>query len=229
MTTRRWGPALFAVLLLSGITLGAPPKLTIPAEVKPAGQYVDFVPDTDAVSVTYVGLDGIDPVPSRRLAEKTAFLLDTYGKPAKKYRFAAVASSKDGEQTRADFVVVIGDPAEPPPVVTPPPGTDPPKPTPTPANVYYFVLIRSDGPTAPEFTRVVDSEAWAKLTKAGHKFKPKTLSEASALGIKLEDGTKLPAVAVLQENAQTGKSRLVTVLEFPKTDAEIETLPKGVK
>ena len=227
MTTRRWGPALFAALLLSGIALGAPPKLTIPADVKPTGEYVTLKPDTDAVSITYVGLSGIDAFPSDFLKDARHFVLPTRGLKEGIYRFAAVGASATGEQARVDFTVTIGNT---PPTPTPDPNPPTPNPPPVqPSGAFYFVLIRSDGPTAPEFTRVVESEAWAKLTKAGHKYKPKTLSESAALGIKLEDGTKLPAVAVLQENAQTGKSRLVTVLDFPKTDAEIEALPKGVK
>lgn len=229
MLTRRWGPALFAVLLLSGIALGAPPKLTIPAEVRPAGEYVTIKPETDAVSVTYVGLSGIDAFPSDFLKDARHFVLPTRGLKDGEYRFAAVGASKDGEQTRVDFAVKIGT-GSPAPAPTPTPTPNPtPTPVPTPTAGYFFVLVKPDGPTAPEFTRIAESAAWGTLTKAGHKFKPKTLSEASALGIKLDDGTRLPAVVVLQENAQTGKSKLVTVLDFPKTDAEIEALPKGVK
>ena len=99
--------ALVAVgwFALAASALAAPPKLTIPAEVKPVGGYVRFTPDTDAVSVVYVSLDGLDPFPSEELKDPRRFLLPVAGVKDGKYRFAAVAASKDGEQARADFVV----------------------------------------------------------------------------------------------------------------------------
>jgi hypothetical protein len=118
---------LLALLFLPGSLLGAPPRLVIPPEVKPSGQYAQLVPDTDAVSITYVGLDRVDPIPSAVLKDARLFLLDTRGLPEGRYRFVAVGAGKDGEQTRADFAVLVGD--NPPPV---PPG---PGPGPTPGPV----------------------------------------------------------------------------------------------
>lgn len=115
------------LLLTASVALADPPTLDIPAEVKPSGQYVTLAPKTDAVAVTYVGLDGVDPIPSAVLKDGRLFLLDTRGLAAGRYRFTAVAASKAGEQTRTDFAVVVG---TPPPV---PPGPTPPGPTPDPA------------------------------------------------------------------------------------------------
>lgn len=130
-------PCLFTSVALLSLACSAaaqPPKLVIPPEVRPAGQYVTLLPDTDAVSVLYVGSDGIDPFPSAFLSDKRAFLLDAYGKPAGRYRFAAVGASKTGEQARVDFVVIIGNPPTPPVPPGPnppvPPGPEPPGPTP---------------------------------------------------------------------------------------------------
>ncbi len=109
-----------------------PPTLVIPPEVRPTGQYVDLDPKTDAVSVTYVGMSNVDPVPSRRLFDKRAFLLDTRGLAEGRYLFAAIGAGKTGEQTRTDFTVIIGTPGPVPPGPNPP---VPPGPTPTPAPI----------------------------------------------------------------------------------------------
>lgn len=113
-------------LLLFAAPLGAaPPTIDIPAEISPAGQYVVFTPDTDAVAVVYVGLSGLEPMPAAVLKNPTQFVMDCYGKPAGCYRFAAVAASATGEQARADFVLVIGDAPAPPQPPGPGPGPQP--------------------------------------------------------------------------------------------------------
>lgn len=119
--------SLFVLFLVFAPVQAAPPSLKIPAEVKPSGQYAEVSPDTDAVSVTYVGLSGVDPIPSRVLNDKRLFLLDTRGLGAGKYRFAAVGASKDGDQLRVDFLVIVGDPGpDPGPGPGPGPGPVPP-------------------------------------------------------------------------------------------------------
>src|SRR5262245_34419350 len=94
------------------------PKLKIEVP-PPSGQYVSFTPDTDAKSVVYVGLDGVDPFPTSELKDPRRFLLSTRGLAEGKYRFAAIAASATGEQTRVDFVVVLGPGSDP--VIPPPP------------------------------------------------------------------------------------------------------------
>jgi hypothetical protein len=139
--------AVFGVLVVAASAFGTPPQLEIPAELKPAGQYVRLTPKTDAASVLYVGLSGIDPFPSEELKDPRRFLLDVRGLPAGRYAFAAVAASKDGDQIRADFVVIVGTPPPPvPPGPTPPipPGPvppTPPEPAPPIAGDGFKVLI----------------------------------------------------------------------------------------
>lgn len=117
----------FLFLLLSaGMALSAPPKLVIPATVTPNGSYARLVPDTDAVAVTYIGLDGVDPFPSEELKDARRFLLPTSGLAAKSYRFVAIGASATGEQTRADFSVIVGNPLPVPP--GPGPSPNPPVP-----------------------------------------------------------------------------------------------------
>jgi hypothetical protein len=113
------------LLLLTSLPAGAfaaPPTLEIPAEIRPAGQYARLLPRTDGESVAYVGLSQVEPIPSDVLKDPRLFLLDTRGLAPGRYKFAAVAAGKTGEQTRADFAVVVGD--------APPPGPTPPGPTP---------------------------------------------------------------------------------------------------
>lgn len=109
-----------AVLVVGAPAWAAPPKLEVPSEVRPAGEYARFTPVTDGSSVLYVGLSGLDPFPTEELKDGKRFLLPVRGVPAGRYKFAAVAANKAGEQSRADFVVVVGD--APAPV---PPGPDP--------------------------------------------------------------------------------------------------------
>lgn len=162
--------SVLAVLLLSSVALGAPPAIEIPAEVRPAGQYVNFVPKTDAVSVTYVGFSGVEPVPSAALADKKMFLLDTYGKPAGRYKFAAVAAGSTGEQARTDFEVVIGTPPTPPVPPTPPDPKPPDPPTPPPDEATaaltrtFQAAYNADDDTIKEtklslLTRIMDEAA----------------------------------------------------------------------
>lgn len=117
--------ALPVLLLLASPIWGEPPKITIPPVVRPTGQYVQFVPETNAVSVHYVGLSGVSPFPSDFLSDKRAFVLDTYGKAAGKYDFTAVAAGSKGEQTAVAFSVLIGD-VPPGPSPGPSPGPTPP-------------------------------------------------------------------------------------------------------
>lgn len=115
--------AVVGLLVVAAGAVAAPPTIEVPAEVKPVGEYVRFTPKGEIASVVYVGLSGIDAFPSEELKDPRRFLLNVRGLPAGRYLFAAVASSKDGEQARADFAVVVGDGTKPP---------DPPGPGPTP-------------------------------------------------------------------------------------------------
>lgn len=121
-------PALALPLLLCAAALADPPALKIEAEIKPQGQYATFTPGGDAVAVTYVGLSGVDPLPSAILKDGRMFVLDTRGLAEGRYKFVAVAAGKTGEQARADFVVVVGVPPPVPP--GPGPGPNPPDPKP---------------------------------------------------------------------------------------------------
>lgn len=122
---KRHAFGVLALLLLACHGWAAPPSLKIDAEIKPAGQYATFTPSGDCVAVVYVGLSGVDPIPSAVLKDGRMFLLDTRGLAVGRYKFAAVGAGKEGEQARADFVVVVGDV---PPGPEPGPGPNPPKP-----------------------------------------------------------------------------------------------------
>lgn len=221
--------SLFAVCLSAALSLAAPPKLTIPAELKPVGGYVRHTPETDAVSVVYVSLDGLDPFPSEELKDGRRFLLPVAGVKDGKYRFAAVAASSTGEQSRADFVVVVGTPTVEPPPKTPiiaPPATPPTTPAPAPAKGLYFLIVRPNGPAAPELTKALSLPAWSDIEKAGHLFKDKTLNEAALLGVTLPDGTSLPAVVILRESADGKTAKQVGgPIPLPTTDAGVRELP----
>jgi hypothetical protein len=205
------------VLFLGSLACGQPPSLVIPAEVRPSGQYVRFSPQTDAVAVAYVGLSGLDAFPSEDLKDSRRFLLDVYGKPAGRYGFAAIASSKTGEQVRADFVVVIGNvPPGPAPVPPVPPGPGPkPDPTPDPiaAGKLYVVIIEETRNAV--ITRGVwfaDRQLKAAMDSKGHKWRVVDQNVTNAEGqtpadVKrfIEDAkTKtLPMLYLVNENGKT--------------------------
>lgn len=221
---------LFTLLFLhlfATAAISAPPKLVIPAEIqaKP-GKWVTVSPDTEAKTITYVSLDGLDPFPSSELIEKRKMIV--FPTEEKRYRFIAVGS-KDDEHTTVEFVLVVGTPpAKPVPTPTP---TDPNPPvTPVPTGGLYFLVVRPDGPASPEFTKTMGLPAWEELRKAGHLFKDKTLAEAVKLGISIPDGTHLPAVVTLRESADGKTSKIVRgPIPLPTTTAGILDLPKGVK
>lgn len=127
--------AVGLVLLLGQLILAAPPELKIDREVRPSGQYVEMTPSGEGLySVTYIGLSGVDAIPSRALRDSRLFLLDTRGLATGRYKFAAVGSSKEGDQVRVDFEVVIGNAPGPNP-----PGPNPPGPDPGPGPVDSLV------------------------------------------------------------------------------------------
>jgi hypothetical protein len=123
--------AFLSLALLAASAFAAPPPIDIPAEIRPAGQYITLTPATTAVALDYVGLDGLEPLPPSLLKDVRMFVLDTRGLAKGRYRFIAVGASGTGELARAAFAVVIGDapPPGPGPGPVPPPPDDPLLPT----------------------------------------------------------------------------------------------------
>lgn len=129
-SVRRFGLSVLLLLLSVGLSFAAPPKLKLPAEVRPVGEYATVQPETDAASVLYVGLSGYDPFPTALLKDPKTFLFPVRGLPAGRYKFAAVAAGATGEQSRVDFEVIVGNAPPPiPPGPGPGPGPNPPNPT----------------------------------------------------------------------------------------------------
>lgn len=123
----RFRLSIVALLLVVSGANASPPKFVVPAETKPVDGWVRVVPETDAVSVVYVSLDGLSPFPSEELKDSRRLIIPVHSAKEGRYRFAAVASSKTGEQVRADFVVLVGTNPKPVDPVDPPqPKVDPP-------------------------------------------------------------------------------------------------------
>lgn len=88
-------------------TAWAGPVIEIPAEVKAEpGSWVVVSPKTDAVSVVYVGLDGLAAFPSSELKDPRKLVVNA--SKAGRFRFVAVGTLKD-EQATAAFTIVVGD------------------------------------------------------------------------------------------------------------------------
>lgn len=150
------------VLLAVGSAAPAQPKLDFPAELRPVGQYVRFLPKTDAKAISYVGLSGLDPFPSEELKDPRTFLLPVNGLPAGRYHFAAVGTLAD-KLARMDFIVVVGDPGPKPPGPDPKP-PDPKPPTPSPAPIpdpgFRVLIIWETGESlTPGHSSVIGSVA----------------------------------------------------------------------
>jgi hypothetical protein len=125
---------LYATTLMNFVlaaTIAAPPRLEIPQEIQASGEYVSFVPDTDAINVAYIAQSGVEPFPSGMLRDQRAFLLPVRGLKDGKYGFVAVGVKGD-EYTRRDFVIVVGKVVVPPIPPKPPIPPTPPKPKPEP-------------------------------------------------------------------------------------------------
>lgn len=216
--------ALALLLLIPSLAFADPPKLVIPAEIRPAGQYVSLLPDTDAVSITYVGLSGVDPIPSAWLRDGRQFALDTRGLAVGRYSFAAVGASKTGEQARADFVVVIGTP--PPAPVPPgpvPPDPKPPDPKPAPvekATAATFVYEKDQHALPPPVLAALnrlnrERGIVATVLEADTKDGTGEVPEQYKVPLAAAKEAGLPALVV------TGLKGVIRVVKDPKTEQAV--------
>jgi len=205
--------AVFAALGFAG------PPLKIPSDLKPVAGYVRFTPETTAKSVVYIPLDAAYPFPSEELKDPRRFILPVIGLKDATYRFAAVGTLDD-EQTVAFFSVTIGKGGTAP--VDPP--TDP---APTPNAKFMFLIIRPDGPAAPEFVEAMKNGEWANHRKAGRLVKDMTLTES--IGVyKVPAGTTIPMVVTLK--IVDDKSTVASgPIPLPTTSEGIKNLEQGAK
>ena len=217
MIALRRTAAVLAVFLAPLLAWADPPKLTIPAEVRPNGEFVVLIPDTDAVSVTYIGLDGFDAPPPGVFKDDRTLFLSVYGRKAQAYRFAAVASSATGEQRRVDFKVLVGDvtppPVVPPPVVPPPVVPPPVVPPPVvPAGSPYVLIVRANGPASPDFTKAMEDKAWLELKAAGIRAEIDTRNEKINYKVREHSLQKVPHLLVVgKREAEEGTVALRTL------------------
>jgi len=145
------------ILIMAAAAIAAPPEIEIGPEVRPSGQYARVLPKTDATSIVYVGLSGVDPMPSDLLKDGRMFLLDVRGLQVGRYKFAAVGTLKD-EQARVDFEVVVGNP---PVVVVPPPGpgpVNPQEPVSPVAGMRVLTIWESDTPLPKDYNDSLTSK-----------------------------------------------------------------------
>jgi hypothetical protein len=217
-----------AAFLACAVTAAAaPPTLDFPADNRPEAGYVIVQPKTDAVSITYVALDGVYPIPSAILSDKRTFALPAGGLADGQYRFMAVAAGKGGEQTSRLLVVTIGKGD----VIPPPPKKEPDPKDPAPATKFYFLIVRPDGAASPAFTKAMNLPEWGQLRAAGHAVKDLTAAEAAAAAINLPtDPAQLPAVFTLVVSADNKRSTLVRgAVPMPTVGGAVLDLPKGVR
>lgn len=218
--------SILAVLLASPLT-AAPPTFDPPAQIPTVSGVAVWMPPADCVSVKYIGLDGEEEFPLELIGgSRTGFAFITRGLPAGKvYRFTGVASSATGEQIEKTFAVTIPGDVIPPPKKPPDP-VDPPPPT----KGLFFVVVRPDGPADPTFTKAMGFPAWSAHRLAGNNCKDYTATEAKER-LKINTaGVTLPAVYVLQGNADGKTSKIVRgPVDLPGTDAGVAKLAEGIQ
>lgn len=226
---------VLSVAMLSGADTAPPPSLLKPKaasfdppeKLEPRGGFAIYTPDASVKAVEYIALDGEEPFPVSLIGgSPTSFVFFTRGLAPKNYRFVGVASDSGGNLTRKMFSVPVGGvpPGVPPPAK--PPDTKPPEkpPVETPA-LYYFLIVREDGPASAAFTKTMQDPAWLALKKAGHKVGDHTVTQAATYGFTRP--SILPCVITLLEDDK--KSKIVREeIALPSTSPAILDLPKGV-
>lgn len=198
---------LLLPLLLAAPLAAAPPDVTVP-DLKPTGRYATWTPPDAVVSAVYIpDCHDAEPFPIELITDdpkaRRKFFLDVFGLKPGTYRYRGVFANDKGEQTRKDFVVVVGKGGP----VTPPPDapTDPVGP-PQPVSALYFAVIRPDGPADKDLSRLLALPEWDRVRAAGHLVKDFTVSEAAAKGFELPPNLALPALLTYRPNgAASGK------------------------
>lgn len=227
-----------ALVLCSQPLFATPPKLEFPNEVRPDGQYAVIVPTTDAVSVIYIGLDGVEPIPPQFLSDKRSFLLDCFGKQPGLYRFVAVGASSSGEQARKSFTLVIPAQNTPEPPKNPPtkPPVDPPKDPPqnppakppvNPSVKVWVVIAVPEGPVDPALAKKLKGDAWVALdAKATVVQRP--MSQMPPTWKAVFGSTQAPAFFIGLETVNNGVKEIVVKAQ-PKAFASVEEITKLVE
>lgn len=113
--------------------------------------------------------------------------------------------------------------------VAPPPPKKPDDPPPAPTGKLYFLVIRPDGPTSTEFTKIMSNPGWTSLRTAGHSVGAATVTESIPLKLNIQAGTPLPTVVTLRVSADGRSSTKVREpVPLPSTTDAILKLPEGV-
>ena len=206
-----WAACLFA----------APPDVEVPAKVTgDPGAFLVITAKTDAKGARFYAVDpGLNLFPAGLLTDPKSTVATG---PKGTYRVLVYAGNADGASAPKVVLVEIGGGI---PVVPPVKPVDPPVIAP-PTGLFYFLIVRADGPASPAFTKTMGDAAWDTLRAAGHKAKDKTATEAAKLGMSPPAGTRLPTVLILREDADG--SEVVGTAPLPGDAAGILELPKKV-
>jgi hypothetical protein len=155
--------ACLIVLLASGVGLSVPPAVEIPQETRATGDFVTLVPKTDAKTITYVALSGVDPFPSALLKDSRTFVLPVRGLPEGKYRFKGVASKND-EHTVFDFYIVVGKGSNDDKISPVPPIPVPPAPDVQKVDKVFVVVVEDANATRSiETAKMLNDPYWKDL------------------------------------------------------------------
>lgn len=213
------------------IPLKAPTNgsLVLPKEVTGvAGTFITIRGESSGEIGYIAKTSGISVFPADLLTDKKATVV-VANVPGTYHIIAASCINNKVVFAETTILVTDGKNPAPPGPVTPPGPITPPVTPPTPATSLYFVVIRPDGPAAPDFTAYMANPGWKELMSKGHLAKDKTVTEARALGIQLPDGTELPCIVTLAVSADGKSSTIVRGATRLPAPADIVKLPEGVK
>lgn len=202
---------LFAALVVSACLAPAADPVTVKA-----GGYADLsikVPDGSKVIWRF------SAPPLQKSTDLPAGRIIFGGKAGTTYTVTALLVDFKSQDISEQEFVYIFEGTIAPPVVDPP--VKPPVIIPT---TLYFLVVRADGPAAPEFTKVMSLPAWMDLRAAGHSYKDKTVTEAKALGVTLPAGSPLPCVVTLAVTP-SGSEIVRGPIALPTTADAIAKLP----
>lgn len=206
----------------------APPVVEAPAQVKgKPGAFIVVTVKTDAKNAQFVSLTpGINIFPPGLLNDPKTTVVTAAEEGI--YTLLIYSGNADGGSDPVYTEVVVTKTGTLPPPKKP---TEPPiDPPPTPATSLYFLIVGADGPVNPAVTKALSLPEWKILTKAGHSFKYKTLTESVELGVRIPFGTTSgPVVVILRPRADGKTSEQLGVVALPTTGAGVLALPTQFK
>ena len=215
-----------AILLVMPLVASAQ-KVTLPTEVRGSvGEWIVIPAEVEGGAPKWKLPPGLDEVNLAAIFSPDC-LAKAKGKVVKASapgRFTVLSWNAKGD-VASDLatctVIITGAPTTPP---SPP--TDPGQPLPPEEGTLYFMVVRPDGPAAPEYTRIMSMPEWQTLKDKKYLVGDFTLTEARKY-LSIADNVRLPCVITFWD---TGKKSTIVrqPIGLPATGGGVLSLPDGL-